>query len=410
MEDFSQSRGDDDLFDDEIIPLENPPSPEKVATQLEQASLEPTPAPAPAPEQPLAPAAAPTPRDSNPPDYRGKPRGRGGQGSTRSGASTGARGGLSDSKWAPKPAKAAAAETSTPKAEEPVTSPDAQKAAPTDETSPADTPAQLGEAAETTAPTVAANARTPAVRGDRSATGGMRKPKLTEEELSAKLAAAKERSQNLAAAHARAQADAASFEERERLANQKREKDRVQRKAMDKEREKNRQRKMGAMGGREWDAGKNEEDFSSRGNGRGGSGGSRRVYQSGMTPEQQFQAEQDDLRQYEWHEDRGRGGRGRGGRWRGGRGRGRGGGFGRGGGDGNGTIQPDLSATEDFPALPGAAEKKLAGDSVVSGTPRPTTSRWDSETLSPMGDGGGGGSWAEQVESSEAVENKETRT
>ena len=112
----------------------------------------------------------------------------------------------------------------------------------------------------------------PAVRGDRTATGGIKKARLTEEELNEKLAAAKERSHNRSAAHARAQADADSFEERERIAQQKRSKDAVSRKVMDNEREKNRARKMAVMGGREWDAEKNAEDFQgSSSRGRGGS-------------------------------------------------------------------------------------------------------------------------------------------
>ena len=83
--------------------------------------------------------------------------------------------------------------------------------------------------------------------GDRTGTGGVKKPKLTEDELTAKLLAAKERSQNLSAAHARAQADAASFEERERIAQHKRAKEKVERRAMDNERQKNAARKAAAM-------------------------------------------------------------------------------------------------------------------------------------------------------------------
>ena len=201
----------------------------------------------------------------------------------------------------------------------------------------------------------------------------MRKPKLTDEELSAKLAAAKERSQNVAAAHARAQADAANFEERERIAQQKREKDRVERRAMDNEREKNRQRKMAVMGGREWDAGKNEDDFKTQ-NGR--------TAARKMQTQDEISAEEGDLRMYEWHDDRGRGR----------------GGFGRGGPGfddiGAGGQQQKPNWESDFPALPGAAQKSAADED----TPKPTPRRWDS------GDGGGG-SWAEQVESSEALQN-----
>ncbi|KIW41410.1 uncharacterized protein PV06_06972 [Exophiala oligosperma] len=437
MEEFSQSRGDDDLFDDEIVPFENDPTPEQVAVQLDQVSLDPTPTPPPpppavdqkstsAPSTAPAAAPAPAPGNNNFPGFRdSKPRGRGGRGAAPRGGGQQSRGGLSDSKWAPKPAKQA--DTSTTRRRDPETTPEVQTETTTTLTTSApasgsgteahepEPPAQTeggDESAPTTAapnaPSAPANARPPAVRGDRSATGGTRKPKLTEEELSAKLAAAKERSQNLAAAHARAQADAANFEERERIAQQKREKDRIERKVMDNEREKNRQRKMAVMGGREWDAGKNEDDFNNKFNGRGGAAG-RRGYQGTMTPEQQYQAEQDDLRQYEWHGDRARGGGGRG-RARGGRGagggRGRGGGArgGWGGGENGAAPPPDLAADADFPALPTTTVAPDSENKTSDGTPmtKPKMSRWDSGTLSPSGDGGGGGSWAEQVESSEA--------
>lgn len=111
-----------------------------------------------------------------------------------------------------------------------------------------------------------------AVRGDRTNTGGVRQPKLTEEELSARVAAAKAKSQSRAAAHARAQADADDFAERERaehvrrseeekLAQMKRAQDEAQARYLGQERERNRVRKLGAQTGREWDAQKDEIDF-----------------------------------------------------------------------------------------------------------------------------------------------------
>ncbi|KAL2428485.1 hypothetical protein ABEF91_008689 [Exophiala dermatitidis] len=426
MEDFSQSRGEDDLFDDEIVPFDVPPSdsPERVAAQLEQISLESTSTPQPAistTAQPVvavtstAPPSQPS-RDQNQTfrDSKPKSRSRGGNDRSGRGGASGKRGagggggGLADSKWAAKPSSKPTTSTTTTEAEQSVKQPSS-----TGEPQPeaaklaTATPAAGTEQGQFTTTTTAAAgttpARPPAVRGDRTATGGLRKPKLTEEELSAKLAAAKERSQNVAAAYARAQADAANFEERERIANERREKDRAERRVMDKEREKNRQRKMAVMGGREWDAGKNEEDFkTTHGNGRGGP---RRFQAGGLTPEQQYQAEQDDLRMYEWRDDD-RGGRGRGGR--GGRGRG-GGGRGRGGGRGGrdsdrlNQQQPSWSDDKDFPALPGAsssststAQKETSNDATGTSTPRPTAQRIDSAQ------GNTGESWAEQVESSEA--------
>lgn len=398
MDEFAQSRGDDDLFDDEIVPLEAPtsPSPQKLATQLQHVPLEPTPS---APPQAANPhiSPAPTTREDGYQGARTRSRGRGANVSARGNPpKRGGGGGLTDSRWASKPTTPSQP-TSAPKDPIPQPSIEAQP-------SGDDQPLAADQTEDDNAvpiPTGPANptSRTPAVRGDRTATGGVRKPKLTEEELSAKLAEAKERSQNRAAAHARAQADAASFEERERVAEQKRAKDRVERKAMDNEREKNRQRKMAVMGGREWDAGKNEEDFKASANGRGG----RRLYQPGLTPQQQYAQDDDDLKQYEWHEDRGRGrgGRGRGGR--GGRGRGRGGRGALNNDDGASSQhqqQPTWSAEADFPALPGSESmpKKPSGNDTSSS--KPTPKRWDSTDV--QGDSGGG-SWAEQVESSEAA-------
>lgn len=98
-----------------------------------------------------------------------------------------------------------------------------------------------------------------AVRGDRSATGGITKPKLTEEELSARLEAVKLNNARREAAHRLAEADEASFQKREAQEIQKRKELGVARDAMDKEREKNRLRKLGAQAGREWDEGKEDK-------------------------------------------------------------------------------------------------------------------------------------------------------
>ena len=398
MDEFAQSRGDDDLFDDEIVPFDTPPSPEKVAAQLEHISLQPSSSDAPG-EADTAASFPPTPRHDSSQASRARPRGRGAQPHLRGDPSR--RAGLTESKWAAKPtapgrstssvkeqASTSTIETESTNVETPATSHQAEAAT-------ADSNPTANASTSTTNP----NPRPPAVRGDRTATGGIRKPKLTEEELSAKLAEAKERSQNRAAAHARAQADAASFEERERIAEQKRAKDRVERKVMDNEREKNRQRKMAVMGGREWDAGKNEEDFKANGTGRGG----RRGYQAGLTPQQQYVQDEYDLKQYEWNDDRGRGrgSRARGGR--GGRSRGRGGRGGFGNDDRSSPHsqqQPAWSADADFPALPGSdgVHQKPSGNEATSAKPAPT--RWASGDLKASGDGGGEGSWAEQVESS----------
>ncbi|KAL9610180.1 MAG: hypothetical protein Q9167_005108 [Letrouitia subvulpina] len=186
-----------------------------------------------------------------------------------------------------------------------------------------------------------------AVRGDRSATGGNAKPKLTEEELSARLEAAKLNSAKREEAHRLAEADEASFQQREAQAVQRRQEENRARRLMDQERERNRLRKLGAQGGREWDEGKEDQE-SLRGSQyrRGAQGGIG--YQSVG-----YRGSDPGLMQEENANPRGRGfrgGRGRSGRTRGGRGRGRG-------------IENDPSAFEilkptppnvetDFPALP----------------------------------------------------------
>ncbi len=104
-----------------------------------------------------------------------------------------------------------------------------------------------------------------AVRGDRSATGGVTKPKLTESELSARLEAVKINNARREEAHRLAEADEASFQKREAQEIQKRREIGVAREMMEKEREKNRLRKLGAQSGREWDEGKKDQPVSSPG-------------------------------------------------------------------------------------------------------------------------------------------------
>ncbi|EME89504.1 uncharacterized protein MYCFIDRAFT_63047 [Pseudocercospora fijiensis CIRAD86] len=198
-----------------------------------------------------------------------------------------------------------------------------------------------------------------AVRGDRSAAGGLPKPKLTEEELAEKMARIQIKNASLTAAHARAEADAASFAEREQqakqIADQRKKEERRDRQQMMGEREKNRQRKLKAMEGREWDAEKREDDFGKGGrfDKKGGFAGDREDY--------------DDGREYLYQEPRG-GGRGRG-SGRGGRG---------------GRLQEQHAPRpEEFPALPASKVEKLDQSKTLPDTRGPS-----------------GGSWAEQMESS----------
>nr|POE49022.1 hypothetical protein CFP56_32174 [Quercus suber] len=168
------------------------------------------------------------------------------------------------------------------------------------------------------------------VRGDRQATGGVKKPKLTEEELAEKMAQIQIKNASLTAAHARAEADAATFAQRESQAKieaaKRQREERRDRQQMMGEREKNRMRKLKAMDGRQWDAEKNEDDF-----GKGGQFDKR----AGFTP----QDDRNDGREYLYKEPRGGGG-------------GRGGGAARGGRKGKEAPQKAPTADE-FPALPG---------------------------------------------------------
>lgn len=263
MDQFAQTRGADDLFDDEIIPI----STEEQQVQPEVITPEPEPEPQevqvpekPAPEQPI-------PRGETPQRGRGGERGRG-----RRGRGKGGRGGRESEQKRSE---------SSPRKKNPVNAPaaDAREAG-SSKSKPEkpEKPVETKEAKEETDPVEEGNGedpnangaeaqRVPAVRGDRSATGGLRKPKLTEEELSKRIAAAKENAVKKAAAHARAEADQASFMEREQEAAKKRREELAHRRVMDSEREKNRQRKLKAQTGREWDSQKREEDYDPRGGG-----------------------------------------------------------------------------------------------------------------------------------------------
>lgn len=223
-------------------------------------------------------------------------------------------------------------------------------------------------------PTIANLDHTPrapaAVRGDRSATGGINKPKLTETELSARLEAAKLNNARREEAHRLAEADEASFQKREAQASQKRKDEGAARRAMEGEREKNRLRKLGAQAGREWDEGKEDQRVDSREESqyrRGRHGGV--AYSGGRQQDEHGEYATTD-QDYTGRENLGqRGDRGRGDRSRGERGRGRDG-RARGGGGYEGgrayqdnpssswkTTTPNMGAETDFPSLPTTAAK-----------------------------------------------------
>jgi hypothetical protein len=388
MDEFAQSRGDDDLFEDDIIPIEVPEGQEQISTVVKQV-------------QDISLHSAPKGPAASTPSYRGygyrgdRGRGRGGRGRGLGKVnSEQTNNPLLQSKYAqpstqsPSPPPPAG-QSSVTQDEAPKPDDAASKATPAPSTTSEDQSTSTTAPAPPTEPSTPA--RPPAVRGDRTATGGIKKPKLTEAELSAKLAAAKTRSETLSAAHARAEADAASFVQRERAAAEKRLKDAANRKVMEGEREKNRARKMAVMGGREWDAEKDEEDFrqDSRGRGRGAY---TRGANGGLRTNREREAN-DDLNQYQWKDGRG-GGRGQGPR------RGRGGerGAQRGRAENrNGAIrQPNVAAEADFPSLP--ANTRPRDDNTTAKRPKPETS--SSEVLASTA---GAGSWADQVEVSEAA-------
>lgn len=323
MDEFAQTRGADDLFDDEIIPV----SAEEQQAQTEVVAPEPERKPVSQEETPVI-EKQPSPRVDTPQRGRGGERGRA-RGSGRGRGLGKTRGGLEDSRFAdPKPAPSPRRKGPA-KTPEPSATPDAKVASP-------EKPQELVKegAVQDEEGNGAEQPRVPAVRGDRSATGGVRKvrtpkamlklvnllipvqPKLTEEELGKRIAAAKELATKKAAAHARAEADHAAFQEREQVAAKKRREEQAHRRVMDNEREQNRQRKLKAQTGREWDSQKREEDY----NPRGGSSQFRRGMHggvSGYTRNDFTDAVTDDVAGGNDSPGRGRGRGGRGGRGRG---------------------------------------------------------------------------------------------
>ncbi|KAJ9354031.1 hypothetical protein DTO027B9_4952 [Paecilomyces variotii] len=388
VDEFAQTRGADDLFDDEIIPVS---AEEQAQTVTVEEATEDGPAKRESDIQ--------AKEGTSPPRFRGGERGRG-RGRGRGGRGAKAfhdRGSARAETHAKNKPGEKAADGSGKEIDE------------TAEGTQDDKSAEGKEKAESEGSTgkPSDGPRVQAVRGDRSGTGGIRKPKLTEDELSARIAAAKLHAAKIAAAHARAEADQASFQEREKVAEEKRRQEFQNRRAMDNERERNRLRKLGAQTGREWDSTKREEDYNPRGGGSqyrrgmhgGVSGYTRHTHENGSDSG-----------------DSHRGGRGRGGR--GGRGRGQRGGRGdhlaSNGHDHTATTTnattpsaPVINNDNEFPALPGSSTKEQGpGPTIVTGSTSPgdalSGGTKSPSALSPLTPSGGG-SWAEQVESSGAA-------
>lgn len=214
------------------------------------------------------------------------------------------------------------------------------------------------------------------------------------------MAAVKIKSAERAAAHARAEADEASFHQREQVAQEKQRQERANRRVMNGERERNRQRKLDAQTGREWDVEKNEE-IQSASPGRGG--GYRRGMHGAVSYDPPRTSEspgvEDDWgggRHYGNSRGRGpRGGRG-GGR---GRGRGRGGDFAKTNAADDISLpqtsddapsKPSFSTEADFPALPSGTEVAA----------RPESSVPASNNTDPASSVAPAATWAEEMEPS----------
>lgn len=307
MDEFAQTRDLDDLFDDEFTPIPEP------ITEIQE----------PAYAQPQRPK--PEPRAAR---ARGNPRSPG-HVTTQAPPQTITPSSITANKVTATTEQSV--NTSTPPQTDPTTSAAPQHPKPT-----------------------------AAVRGDRTATGGITKPKLTEDELSERLAAVKLNNAKRAEAHRLAEADEASFQQREAIASQKRKEEGAARRVMNMEREKNRLRKLGAQGNREWDEGK-EDGPISQGRGRQSRGGTNGGVYGGVNGGVSSRGNQNGPQI---------GGQGRGSPNR----RGSGGavsfrgGRGRGGGSGGslnapkGMVPSDPSQVpdpvKDFPALPTASSKK----------------------------------------------------
>ena len=334
MDEFAQTRGADDLFDDDFTPIAEP------TTQ----TLEPQPQ-----SSQRGGRNASTPR---------------GRGCRKSSVNTKPRPAASEPNTTPSepsqsdiyPIPSSEVDPTTASQQQPPPAPPAQQRPPT------------------------------AVRGDRTATGGIAKPKLTEDELSARLAAAKLNNAKRTEAHRLAEADEASFQQREAQASQKRKEEGAARRAMNAEREKNRLRKLGQQAGREWDEGKEEQEASQGSQYRRGAHGS--VAYDAVRGRGARNGDQDDGHNPGFEGRRGgqgSGGRGRGDRVRGGRGKGEPnqGAHGR----RINTTQKAPDPQADFPALPTASKKE-----------KPTPAQPSTNAEKPLSLAVAGGSWADEVQ------------
>lgn len=236
-----------------------------------------------------------------------------------------------------------------------------------------------------------------AVRGDRSGTGGIKKPKMTEEELTERMEKMKLISEQRAKQHDKQEADKAAQSKIEKLNQQKYAEELKATREQDMERAKNQQRKLRAQGGREWDSEKQDSDIVDRGRGnssmysRGAHGGvsaGRGLGNSRYADDHESAEDQGGY--FQSRDNRGRGGNGyerRGGRGpRGGRGRG-----GRGGVASTSSSVPPTDSTEAFPSLPAATP------STSKSAKAPSTTETAKKVLPIEEPSGPIGAWAEEM-------------
>lgn len=384
MDEFAQSREDDDLFADEFEPI-----PEASVTQkTHEIGSTMTRGSGPRPSAPGGGATTSTTNSKPPSGPSGQRGGRGGgpREDRRGGRGGRTTGGLASSRYAPQATTDAGngnvtkAETST------LTSlaTETQPATTVPSTTITNVDTSIDSTVETPQNSQPSEPQTPqqptrptAVRGDRHLTGGPAHKKLTEAELTEKMEKMKILNAQKAERFRLSEEDSAAYARKEKEMAKKRVEEQKNARAMDMERAKNRQRKLAAQGGREWDSEKQESDIvDGRGRGRssdyvrGGHGG---VIRGGLAGSRFAQAD----------DEEGGGGqsiRGRGGfeiRGRGNRG-------GRGGSRGGKSSPATVPTPDDFPELPSA--------------PKPSTTeitRAAEEVKSPIGKPAG--DWAEEM-------------
>ncbi|KAB8293730.1 hypothetical protein EYC80_009215 [Monilinia laxa] len=375
MDEFAQSREDDDLFGDEFEPASEP-------TVIEEAPIQSVPKLSPAAEtyvsgngtqSPLLAGSSNNNHNHRNQRDRGVDKRRGGRGG-RGGAPNN---GLKSSRYAtqePEPVatQSQSVETVTEQSSvvAPPTSPSLQSSGEPQSQSQSQSQSQPQSQSQQIKPI-------PSVRGDRSLTGGPSHKKLTEEELTAKLERMKIINAEKVESFRKSEKDREGYAQKEKEEKRKRKEEIERGRVMEGERMKNRERKLKAMGGREWDEGKDEKDFEdNKGRSsqyvRGGHGGVIRG-RGGLASSRFNDAPEDDMSAYIYDENRGRGS---------GRGRGRGRGNGRGGRGGSAQQPQSVPALEDFPSLPTTSASKNTISNV--NTPLVGAGDWADEMATPI--------------------------